>query len=183
MKTTTLAALAVVALGLAATAACAQSTSSESKPFTIKIGANLPTSSGAKDISNTWIAGGVDYVPPATAGSGAPGAQSLVYADYTSASKNGLNAHYLAIGVGTRTKSSTAASGSGIFYEGGLGAYLQSAKNSSGQSKNGTAFGVKSGIGLALGQSLFVEGTYTWISSKVNGVDLSGFGGVVGMRF
>src|SRR5690242_3417242 len=125
MKKTSTTILAVASIALMATAAGAQSVTPP-KAIAVKVGANFPMKSSAKDAGNTWFGAGLDYSPKQTS-PGLGSQQELLYLDYTGASKNGTSAHYLGVGVGTHS-AAAATAGSSAFYDAGIGAYFQSAK-------------------------------------------------------
>lgn len=162
-------------------AANAQTGTNVQKPIAIKIGASFPQSSSAKDLGNSWFAVGGDYTVSKSQANTA--VQNLVYVDYTSKSKNGADARYTGVGIGTRSTAPVqSATGYTLFYGAGMGAYFQNAKVA-GVSKNATSYGAKASIGLDFSQGFFLEGGYTWISNKVNSVNLSGFNLYAGFKF
>ncbi|MGO8670715.1 MAG: hypothetical protein ACLQVD_05035 [Capsulimonadaceae bacterium] len=182
-------ALALAAAACAfAPAARAQSSQSQSNPITIKLGAYLPPSGGPNNLGSTWIAGGLDYAL------GAPQdqVQQNLYVNYTGKSDSGRNDHVLGVGIDTHSTSgpstsSTPSSSIGhanlpIFRVVGIGAYFQTANNNN-TSKTGTSLGVMAGIGISFSQAFDIEGDYTWITDKINGVNLGGISVMAGLRF
>jgi hypothetical protein len=181
MKAILVAIVAVGACILLAPAARCQTNSGSTKKITIKIGGYFPQNSTAKGLGNSWTAAGLEYSPSKAVESAAP-ASEIIYADYTSKTKNNMEDHILGIGVGTRTYTQGNGGSSRPFAVAGIGAYFQTA-NVTGQAQHNTSFGGKVGIGEEFGGSLFIEGDYNYITSSVSGINLGGFTVSGGLRF
>jgi len=184
VKSLPIAATFVLGLG-AATASHAQTTAEVQKPLSIKVGANFPSNSDARNVEgNTTISAGLDYAFVKT-NQYNPTLPS-VYFDYAGGSKNGGHVNTYGLGVAVR-QYTTAPSGNnerGVspYIGAGIGAYFNNIKNSSGDSGNNTVFGGKVFGGVEFSGNAFVEANYQFIGAS-KGVNPSGLGVQVGLRF
>ncbi len=177
---------ATVVLGLSiATASHAQSTVEVQKPFSVKVGANFPSNSDARDVEgSTTISAGMDYAFVKT-NEYNPTLPS-VYFDYAGGGKNGGHVNTFGLGVAVR-QYTTAPSGNnerGVspYIGAGIGAYVNDIKNRAGHSDTTTVLGGKVFGGVEFSGNAFVEANYQIIGGS-NGVNPSGIGVQVGLRF
>ena len=177
---------ALLLVGCAATVTRADD-SPVQKPISVKLGAFLPTGSGAKDRGSAWFQGGLEYGFGKT-DEASPSVKN-VYLDYTqSKSKNGNPNSVLGIGVGVRSYGEKATNTKyAPYYGAGVGAYFQKGAKSTGANTSSTktnlTAGLKGLVGVELNQGVFAEAGYTYLFSKANGQDLGGFNVALGLRF
>lgn len=178
--------LAVLALSMGGiTAVHAQDTTAVQKPISIKIGANFPTNSDARDVEGTTtLSAGLDYALTKTT-ENSPTLPS-VYLDYAGGSKNGGHVDTYGLGLAVRQYTDTPSGANeravSPYVGAGIGAYVVDVKNSGLNSSTKTVLGGKVLAGLEFSGSYFVEANYSLIGSN-KGVNPSGFGVQVGARF
>jgi len=162
-----------------------QPSQSVDNPLSVKVGVFLPTSgSDTHNGGSPQISAGLDYAIAKTS-SDNPSLPS-VYFDYDGGSKNGGHIDTYGLGVAIRSYSNTPgakSSGGSPYLGAGIGAYEEDGKNGSlGNSQSKLNLGGKVFVGDEFSGGFFVESNYQILSS-ISGINPSGFGVQVGMRF
>lgn len=166
----------------------ANAQSALSNQISLKVGGFFPSNGNAThNGGSTMLSAGLDYAVPSTTANGTTSLPSI-YLDYNGGSKDGGHVDTYGLGFALRTqatKNPAAKLGLSPYVGIGVGYYEVQVKNTNvtpSESGNKGTIGGKAFVGLDLTDSFFVEANYQLISSE-KGVNPSGFGAQVGVRF